>query len=60
MAGLFFCDRVERMDSQMFISTARAQVIAARDAHAARRLQQVALMSLALLSLVAFALGKAG
>jgi hypothetical protein len=48
------------MDFQTFTSTARAQVIAARDAQAARRLQQVALMSLALLSLVAFALGKAG
>jgi hypothetical protein len=34
--------------------------IAVRDAVASRRLQQVTLMSFALLSLVAFALSKAG
>ena len=39
---------------------AATSVIAARDDAAARRLQQVAWMSLALLSLIAFALSKAG
>jgi hypothetical protein len=48
------------MNSQMSTHQARARAIAARDGQAARRLQQVALMSLALLSLVAYALSKAG
>ncbi len=39
---------------------ANTRSIALRDAVAARRLQQAALMSFALLSLVAFALSKAG
>lgn len=39
---------------------AATSVIAARDLAAALRLQQVAWMSLALLSLIAFALSKAG
>ncbi len=48
------------MKSSCHSRPANTRAIAVRDAVAARRLQQVALMSFALLSLVAFALSKAG
>jgi len=48
------------MNSSFNSRPAYTRAIALRGAVAARRLQQVALMSFALLSLVAFALSKAG